>query len=478
MKTTFGFVLLLLPLAASAANPRSIALTIQETGLAQISETHDLAPPGPDGVVRIAPLPETLMPSSVTATPLERGESLDILSQRFSNDLLDNPSLFRAFLHQPLTARKGTDTFSGHLAAIPDFSSPHPALALAGEGAVLRLLPDLLLLDSIEFPARADLARLPTLEWNFAASQPPPAAVQLHYAAAGLSWAAFHEALLAEDGRSLALSSRIHLDNRTGRDFPNARIRLALTEKGLHPPLVPAPSDPRAAKPPALRFAPDGKSWIPERAASSLATVATYDLPQPFSLPARSDLFANLVSTTLPVETRPVYDGVRFDLYQRNRRTDSNLGTEFSPTIETRLILKNETPSPLPPGEFRLLKGPANRALDWIGTAWLPALKPGESTTLHLGPATGLSGRRIRTSFTEASPLKASEESFEITVENQTTEDQTILVVEHLYRGDRYEIVAASTDHVPGDTPNTIQFQIPVKASTSQSFTYTVRYTW
>ena len=260
---------------------------------------------------------------------------------------------------------------------------------------------------------------------------------------------------------------------------PNEKQRLALTEKGQYAPLVPAAGDPRAARAPALRYAADGQSWVPERAAASAAVVATYDVPQPLTLAAGADVRAGLYSApALAAETRHVYDGVRFDRYQRNRRTDGNLGTEYATVVETRLSFANESAAPLPPGEFRLLRGQADQALEWIGTDWLPALKPGAIATLDLGPAAGLSGRRLRTAYADVVPLQSADESFEITLENQTSADQTIVVVEHFYRGEKHEITAASAKHEPGADPHSVQFAIPVKAGTSQAFTYTVRYTW
>ena len=470
---------LLLPLAAPAANPRSISITIQDNGHAQISETHDVPPPGPDGILRIAPLPQTLLPSSVNPAPVERGETLDILSQRFIHDLRNDTALFRAYRDDTITLHQGADSFAGRLVSLPDFSGPVPSLFLSSEGEPIHLVPDLMKLDFIEFPPRPNLARAPTLAWQIPTAQTPPPAVQLHYAASNLSWSASHEAILADDSRSIALSTRAQIRNRTGRDFPNARIRLALTDKGQFAPLVPDAADPRAATPTSLRYAPDGKSWIPERSAASSAVVAAYDLPRALSLPADDDIRAELASApSLPVETRYVYDGVRFDRYQRNRRTDANLGIESSPVVETRLVLKNGKSADLPPGEFRLLRGAADGALEWIGSDWLPPLKRGESATLNLGPAAGLSGRRLRTAFTEVVPLKVAEESFEISLENQTGADQTVFVVEHLYRGDNHEIAASSTEHSPGPDPHSIQFEVPVKAGAVQSFTYTVRYSW
>ena len=122
--------LLLLPVAAYAAQPRSISLTIQDNGNAQISETQDLVPPGADGLLRVAPLPETLWPASVTATPADSREPFTVLSQHFTYDLLDNASLFLAHRGESITCRKGTDVFTGRLASLPDFSSSSPSVVL------------------------------------------------------------------------------------------------------------------------------------------------------------------------------------------------------------------------------------------------------------------------------------------------------------------------------------------------------------
>ena len=480
MKIRSGlFALLLVPAVAGAAQPRSVALVIQDNGHAQVTETHDVPPPGADGAVRIGPLPETLLPASVSAAPLERGETLDVVSQRFLYDMRDAAALFGAYRGSAVVGRKGDATWAGRLAAVPDFAQAEPGLLLEAEGQPVRFIPDLFALDAVEFPARADLARHPTLLWQLAADQSPPAAIQLNYAASGLSWSASHEAILADDARAIALATRVHVRNRTQRDFANARVRLALTEKGQYAPLVPAAGDPRAARAPALRYAADGQSWVPERAAASAAVVATYDVPQPLTLAAGADVRAGLYSApALAAETRHVYDGVRFDRYQRNRRTDWNLGTEFSPAVETRLSFRNESKSHLPPGDFRLLRGSAERALEWIGNDWLPPLAPGQEASLNLGPAVGLSGRRLRTGYAEVVPFTVVDESFEILLDNQTGADQTVAVVEHLYRGDNHEITAATMEHSPDSSPHAIRFVVPVKNGSQKSIAYTVRYTW
>jgi hypothetical protein len=463
---------------APAANPRSVALTIQENGTVRISETHDL-PPTADSTVEVAPVPETILPASVSATSSERSQPLEIVTQRFAYDLGDEATLFRAYRGLPVVCRAGTNAFIGSLASLPDVSAPAPSLVLANANQSLRFIPNLLLLDAVEFPARTDVARVPTLYWQLPPRQTPPASVQLNYSASGLFWEASHDAVLATDTRSISLATRVHIRNETTRAFDQATVCLALTERAQFPPLIPSSTDPRAGAPVALRYSDDGTSWVPERSAAASAVVANYDLPHPLSIPAHSDVYASLASfPSLATETVLVYDGVRFDRYQRNRRTDALLGTDFSPVVETRLTFTNEGKTPLPPGPFRVLRGNPNAPLEWVGTDWLPPLAPLESATLRLGPAAGLSGQRIRTAFSEVVPLKVTEESFEITLHNQTPFARTIRVVEHLYRGETHEITAAGAEYMPGDAPNRIFFDLPVKAGSSRTFTYTVRYSW
>ncbi|HRV30502.1 MAG TPA: hypothetical protein P5169_02245, partial [Kiritimatiellia bacterium] len=174
MKKFPWLILLLAPALAVAAQPRSIALTIQENGHVQVSETHDLDPPDKDGMIRVSPLPETLLPASVNATPLERGETFEIIAQRFDYDLRDDAALFAAHLGQTITCRQNDETSTGRLAAIPDFTQFTPTLLLNGDKSATHYMPNLRAVDSVDFPARASLARVPTLLWQVPPPPPPP----------------------------------------------------------------------------------------------------------------------------------------------------------------------------------------------------------------------------------------------------------------------------------------------------------------
>lgn len=478
----FGVAVLATAVATQAANPRSVSLTIQENGAVRVSEIHDLPPPSrPGGPVAVSPVPETIVPATVAAAPLERGAAFGLVAQRYAWDLADGDAFFRAALGWPVVvkpAAAGATEVSGPLAALPDLSSPSPLLLVEAKRG-LALVPDLTALASVEFAPRPDTAREPTLLWTLEDGVAAPSAVQLNYAAGGMSWEASHDAILSGDARSVALSTRVKIHNGTSRAFGRATVRLSLTEKGRYAPLVPDANDPRAAAPAALRFAEDGRTLVPERTAASAAVTVSYDLPAALDIPARGDVWATLAEfPALPVETVLRYDGARFDRFNRNRRADPEFGAGSSPVVETRLTLRNAGKVPLPPGPFRLLRGDPSVPLEWVGTDWMPALAPGEGVTLRLGPAAGLAGRRERKAFAETEPLKAAEESFEITVENLTPFERTVEVLEHLYRGDKWEIAASSAPYEAGPVPDSIVFRLPVKAGASRTVTYTVRYAW
>jgi hypothetical protein len=169
---------------------------------------------------------------------------------------------------------------------------------------------------------------------------------------------------------------------------------------------------------------------------------------------------------------------VRFDRYQRNRRTDWNLGTEFSPVVATRLAFRNE--SAAAPASRRT-PPPARRSrpeprMDRHRLA--PALKPGEAADLDLGPRRRPLRPPSPHGYADVEPFKAAEESFEITLRTKPppTKSSTSSSTSTAATTTKSPPPAPST--FPAAIPTSVRFSIPVKAGASQAFTYTVRYTW
>ena len=68
-------------------------------------------------------------------------------------------------------------------------------------------------------------------------------------------------------------------------------------------------------------------------------------------------------------------------------------------------------------------------------------------------------------------------ETFEIKVRNHKKEPVQVRVVEHLYRGQNWEITAKSDDYQKKDS-QTIEFPVTIAPDGEKTITYTAHYTW
>ena len=115
------------------------------------------------------------------------------------------------------------------------------------------------------------------------------------------------------------------------------------------------------------------------------------------SLPDGATKYVTLyTSSKLPVRHVFVYDGVRFDRYQRSRITDWNYGTECHNIVDEFIEFDNTTDNglgrPLPPGKLRLIQRRGGDVLDFLGETDLPAIAAGDSARARIGPARGWRG--------------------------------------------------------------------------------------
>jgi len=95
---------------------------------------------------------------------------------------------------------------------------------------------------------------------------------------------------------------------------------------------------------------------------------------------------------------------------------------------------------------------------------------------LSLGSAFDLVGERVQTAFRQLGE-RSLEETIEITLRNQSEDEVTIQVFEHLYRAHDAEVTESSMDYEQIDA-NTIRYAVEVGPEDSATLSYTVVYRW
>jgi hypothetical protein len=465
--------------AADASAPRGTTLNVYDSGFGLISELRSVVFTGGDDTVQVRQLPARLDPATISLTPVAGGKGVSVLEQRFEHDLASPERLLRRYVNRSVKV----DGREGKLLGAPaEADGPALLLGLADGSVVSFASPEQA--GDVTFPDAGRAAFLePTLIWRARSPQEGPQNLRLSYLAEGLSWDAAYDVVVGEGGAAASLAARVAVRNASGGRFQDARVKLVLTEKGRVAPLQRGDgSRPADTDGPALRYAYRAAEPQMERTVASLAPVDSYELPEPMTLEPGQESYVQLAWTdTLPVSRFYVYDGVRFDRFQRNRRNDWNYGTEFHTTVDTHLEFQNVTSGGLgfnlPPGRVNLYQRRGEGALDLLGSDLMAAVPAGQSGYARLGPARGLLGERERTGYTEVKPLHEYEESFEVRLANDSDQEVQVRVVEHLYRWHDYEIVKSDAEYTT-ISPQTIEFRPDLKPGGKRSIHYTVRYRW
>lgn len=307
-----------------------------------------------------------------------------------------------------------------------------------------------------------------------------PVRMRFMYGTEGLTWQASYLLLQREGENSGRLSVRVALENQSGVDYRDARVRLVESERGAFVRTPKEVTPGREGR--SLRYLYGEEEPEYERAAASPAISRSFEWPRTLSLPNDAKVYATLVEKENVQVTRfLVYDGVKLDRFERDPRNDWNYGTACRSTVDSYLEI---THSELPTSEGALPRGPLvamvlrkDDTADFLGFGLVRPAESGAVIRVPLGPARGLRGARERLSYTEVTPFKEYEESFEIRLESEASEDVEVRVVEHLYRWPKYEIIKSDTEYIQ-TAPQTIEFRPVLKQGGQRAIRYTVRYRW
>ena len=132
---------------------------------------------------------------------------------------------------------------------------------------------------------------------------------------------------------------------------------------------------------------------------------------------------------------------------------------------------------PLPAGRVRVYRRDDKGGMEFVGESAINHTPTEDTVKVSTGSAFDVKGTRRQTEFYIDQGRRTLDETFEIKVTNQKQDAVTVGVLEHLYRGDNWEIQHKSGDYAKLDS-HTIQFPLEVPAKGEATLTYAVRYTW
>jgi len=132
---------------------------------------------------------------------------------------------------------------------------------------------------------------------------------------------------------------------------------------------------------------------------------------------------------------------------------------------------------PMPAGRVRLYRRDADGQMEFVGEDAIDHTPTDETLKIATGNAFDVKGSRRQTDFHISQNEHILDETFEIKITNQKQQPVRVKIVEHMYRGDNWEITGKTFAFTKRDS-HTLEFPVQVPAKGQTTLTYSVRYTW
>jgi hypothetical protein len=483
------FVCFLIFCAGAFAQSSQPSLTIYNQDFAVVRQELPLDLQSGVNHVNVDDITMHMEPDSVILRDPSAKRNLNVLEQNYRADPISQASLLSLYegrtidFEQPdHTIVKGKIIRSGYVR--PDYFNVNgynqgyqpeePIIEIAGQ---LRFgLPGLPIFPDLA----AETILKPRLEWTLATDKAGKFPAEFSYVTGGMSWQADYNIVAPDKGDVVDIVGWITMDNRTGKTFENARIKLIAGDVNK------LRSNPQFAMRVAMAADSNG-AMAPPVTEKAFDEYHLYTLQRTTTLRDRETKQVEFIHASGVVAKQLyIYDGARIDSNRyngwswENIRNDHSYGTESNTKVWVMREFVNSEANhlgmPLPKGRVRFYRSNDGQ-IEFTGENTIDHTPKDEKVRIYTGNAFDLTGERKRTNYTVETRQNTATESFEIRVRNHKKEPVQIRVVEHLYRGSNWEITSKSDDYQKKDS-QTIEFPVTVAPDAEKVIAYTARYSW
>lgn len=322
----------------------------------------------------------------------------------------------------------------------------------------------------------------PRLEWLLATDKAGKFPAEFSYVTGGMTWEADYNVVAPEKGDVVDIVGWVTMDNRTGKTFEGARIKLMAGDVNK----IQQPS--RTYDRMQVFAAAEAVTVGPPVTEKTFDEYHLYTLQRATTLRDHETKQVEFIRAA-GVGTKQIYiyDGAKIDPNRyngwgwENIRNDHSYGTESNPKIwvmrEFRNSEANHLGMPLPKGRVRFYRRNDDGQIEFTGENVIDHTPRDETIRIYTGNAFDMTGERTRTNYLAEFNKNTATESFEIKLRNHKKEPVEVRVVEHLYRALTWDISSSSSDYKKTDS-HTIEFPVTIAPDEEKTIAYTAHYTW
>lgn len=441
-KLAVAIVLIIIPAALALAD--DIALTVYNENLALVRETRTLEFTEGLNEMTLTDVAASIDPTSVHFKLTSPG-NVELLEQNYQYDLVSPDKILRKYLGKRVdVVMKNGDVFSGEL-----LSSVGGYLTLQLPDGSIRLVNSSEQM-SVAAPSLPEgLILVPTLEWLIQSGISGEREAEISYLTSNISWHAEYIAALDENEKNLQLSGWVSLDNRSGKTYADAKLKLVAGDIQLAEERRPVEKD-------LMRMGTAAAPGFEEKA------FFEYHL---YTLGRRTTIADN--------ETKQVslFDAASTPIEKIYRYRASEGNDNVAVVVKFTNSEDHNLGMPLPAGKIRVTKADSDGSEEFLGEDRIDHTPRNEEVEIKVGNAFDVVGETTTLEVRRISD-KVRENTVQVQLRNRKTEAITVVVQYNVY-GD-WEIVQSTHDY-ERKSARLIEFPVSVAADTEAELRFTVR---
>ncbi|MGY8782058.1 MAG: DUF4139 domain-containing protein [Fidelibacterota bacterium] len=386
-------------------------------------------------------------------TPFLNIRGVDILSQRFNNNIFKGNDFFNGLRGQLVQVKpKRSKLIKGTLLEISSNSITldHSSGIISFNRSEIEFLGSKI--ENTDSPIFT-----PFLSWDLKSKSAQDVEGELVYKSNNFTWTTVYRLIMQNEEKGELIAEAV-ISNASDMSFETAKIQLV--EGNLNKVKIKTPTPERMSRTFAV-----SKSEVPSLMSSdALGDYYIYSLNNEHDLGAKENITIRMYG---PLDIGYTKKYV-FENSERRQKEEP---------LEVQLSMNNTESNglgiSLPGGKVEMYSFKQGRGLEYIGADNMGQVPKGQSTTLTSGRAFDVIGNRKVLNYDRQ--RKSEEAVIEIRVTNARNEDVDVLLIEHI-NGD-WVIKDESLNYQKKDA-STIQFPLTLNAGETQSVYYTYRKEW
>lgn len=445
MKHMLVLALFTVALAGTAAAD-DVAITVYNQNLALVKEGRTLDFQKGVNKMNLTDVASSIDPTSVHFKLKSGSDKIELLEQNYQYDLVSSEKILQKYLGNDIDViMKNGDVLMGRYLSS---SSGYLVLQLP-EGAI-RLINDKEMLSVTAPKLPEGLIVIPTLQWLLSSDVSGKRDVEVSYLTGNINWHAEYIALLDAADTKLQLSGWVSLDNKSGKTYRDAKLKLVA-------------GDINRVQPPQPMYA---KGFATEMGMASRGfeekaffEYHMYTLGRPSTI-ANNEI--KQVSLFEPANT-PIKKLYRYTVADGSK--DVNVVVKFKNSEANGMGM------PLPAGKIRLTKLDTDGSEEFLGEDQIDHTPKDEEVEVKVGNAFDVVGETNTMDLKQISN-RVRELTLEVKLRNHKKEDITVSALYNVW-GD-WQVLESNFTYVK-KSARQIEFTVPVAKDGESVLRFRVR---